>query len=70
MACVRTAWLICAVNNIKLQVKHIRGIHNTYADILSRWSFYKEKKLVHVEYLKTCKWMFPNPCNMLSDFDI
>ena len=39
MACVRTAWLICAIDNIKLQVKHIRGIDNTYADILSRWSF-------------------------------
>ena len=70
MACVRTVWLICAENNIKIQVKHIRGIQNTYADILSRWSCYKNKKLVHVEYLKTCKWMFPNPCDMLPDFDI
>ena len=70
MACVRTVWLICAENNIKIQVKHIRGIQNTYADILSRWSCYKSKKLIHVEYLKTCKWMFPNPCDMLPDFDI
>ena len=43
MACVRTIWLICAVYNIKLKVKHIRGIENTYADILSRLSFYNDK---------------------------
>ena len=36
MACVRTAWLICANNNVKLQVKHVRGSENVYADILSR----------------------------------
>ena len=40
---VRTVWLICAVYNIKLNVKHIRGIENTYADILSRLSFYNDK---------------------------
>ena len=30
MACVRTAWLICANNNVKLQVKHVRGSGNVY----------------------------------------
>ena len=64
MACVRTAWLICAIYNIKLQVKHIRGIENTYADILSRWSCCKEKELIHVKYLKVCKWMSPDPYDM------
>ena len=33
MACVRTAWLICAKNNIKIVVKFIPGHRNTYADV-------------------------------------
>ena len=70
MACVRTAWLICAMYNIKLKVKHIRGIKNTYADILSRWSYYNNKELIYVKYLKTCKWMFPDRNDMLPDFEI
>ena len=28
MACVRTDWFICAHNNDKLQVKHVRGSSN------------------------------------------
>ena len=35
MACV-SVWLICVVNNIKLQVNYIKGQINIYADILSR----------------------------------
>ena len=41
MACVRMAWLICAKNNVELQVKHVRGSANVYADILSRWEYYQ-----------------------------
>ena len=70
MVCVHTAWLICAIYNIKLQVKHIKGIDNTYADILSRWSIYKDKELIHVKYLKACTWRSPDPYDMLPDFDI
>ena len=47
ISCVQTAWLICAMYNIKLKVKHIRGIENIYADILSRWSYYNNKELIH-----------------------
>ena len=40
MAAVRTVWLYIAAFNIDLQVKHIKGVKNTYADILSRWHTY------------------------------
>ena len=56
--------------NIKLQVKHIKGVDNTYANILSRWSFYKEKEFIHVKHLKACKWMSPDPYDMLPDLEI
>ena len=34
MACVRNVWLLAAVYNIDLKVKHIQGVSNVYVDIL------------------------------------
>ena len=68
MACVRTAWLICANNNIILQVKHVRG--NVYADILSRWENYQYFQSTEVQYLKSCHWEMPEKQSMFPNFDI
>ena len=45
VACVRTAWLICSKNNIKLLVKFIPGHKNRYVDILSHWKYYNACKV-------------------------
>ena len=34
--CARSTWLICAIYNINIKIKHIAGTSNLYADILSR----------------------------------
>ena len=39
--CARSMWLICAIYNINMKIKHIAGTSNLYADILSRWDHYK-----------------------------
>ena len=70
MACVRTAWLICAQNNIKLVVKFIAGYKNIYADILSRWQSYNACKNIEVEFLKKCQWYSPDPLHAIPDFKI
>ena len=56
MAAVRTVWLYTAAFNIDLQVKHIKGVQNTYADILSRWHTYEASELSPVRVLKQCNW--------------
>ena len=56
-ACVMTAWYICAVYNINFTVKHIRGDRNIYADILSRWHFYRNNADINVEKLLRCQWV-------------
>ena len=38
MAILRSVWLYTAAFNMDLQIKHIKGLNNVYADILSRWS--------------------------------
>ena len=68
MACVRTAWLICASHNVKLQVKHIRGAVNVYADILSRWEFYQYFQSTDVQYLKSCLLGKSKNTNYVSQF--
>ena len=70
LACVRTVWLICARYNIQLIVKHIRGVNNTCADILSRWHHYGNLNTSSVKFLKNCRWYYPNNTYMLSNFDI
>ena len=60
MAYVRTALLICANNKDKLQVKHVRGSANVYADILSRWEYYQNFLSTEVQYLKSCQWDIPH----------
>ena len=55
-ACARNIWLLLAKYNIKLQVKHIEGIHNVNADILSRWFHFANKDNVNVNALKQCVW--------------
>ena len=59
MACIRTALLICAQNNIKLVVKFIPGHNNVYADMLSRWHYYHSCNLTEVKYLAQYKWYYP-----------
>ena len=70
MACVRTAWLTCATYNVKLQVKHIRGSANVYADILSRWEFYQYFQSTEVQYLRSCHWESLKIQTMFPNFDI
>ena len=70
MACVRTAWLICASYNVKLQVKHVRGAVNVYADILSRWHVYQYFQSTDVQYLKPCHWESPQMQTMFPNFNI
>ena len=68
-ACVRTVWLLCATYNIQLVVKHIRGINNTFADILSRWDYYRNLNTSSVNFLKSCQWFCPNENFMLPNFE-
>ena len=70
MACVRNVWLLAAVYNIDLKVKHIQGVSNVYADILSRWSHYNNQNTLPVRILKTCKWLQPDLNSMIPDFNI
>ena len=69
-ACVRTVWLICARYNIQLIVKHIRGVYNTFADILSRWHHYGDLNTSSVKIFKNCRWYHPSETYMLPNFDI
>ena len=70
MACVRSVWLICAVNNIKLQVDHVRGKENIYADILSRRQAYLHSDSPYVSILKRCNWYNSQPVNAIPNFNI
>ena len=57
MACCRTLWYIAAKYNIKFHFQHIYGIDNVNADILSRWSVYKNSNTSRVQNLKKCNWV-------------
>ena len=37
-SCARNIWLLSALYNITVQFSHIAGVHNTVADLLSRWT--------------------------------
>ena len=56
MACVHTVWLVCAMYNIILNVKHVKGICNIYIDILSRWPHYSNMCTTPVRIFKKCTW--------------
>ena len=70
MAIVRSVWLYCAAFNIKLVVKHIKGIDNIFADILSRWPFFHNKDMYQVRLLKLCQWEQVSPVTLMPDFSI
>ena len=63
--CARSMWLICAIYNINMKIKHIAGTSNLYADILSRWDHYKYLQNDHVTFLNSCEWYFPSSTLML-----
>ena len=70
MAVLRSVCLYTAAYNIDLQVKHIKGLNNVYADILSRWRVYKELQISEVQILKNCLWQVVNSEMLLPDFQI
>ena len=70
MAAVRTVWLYTAAFNIDLQVKHIMGVKNTYAHVLSRWHTCEASELSPVKILKQCNWEIVDPNSLLPDFSI
>ena len=70
MAAVRTVWLYTAAFNTDLQVNHIMGVRNTYADILSRWHTYEASELSPVKILKKCDCKIVDPSSLLPDFSI
>ena len=49
MAILRSVWLYMTAFNIDLKVKHIKGLNNVYADILSHWQIYKNLQIPEVE---------------------
>ena len=53
--CARSVWLICAIFNINMKIKHIAGTSNLYADIVSRWSHYRYLQNNHVTFLNNCE---------------
>ena len=66
----RSVWLICAIFNINMKIKHIAGTSNLYADILSRWSHYRYLQNNHVTFLNNCEWFFPSSTMTLPVSDI
>ena len=37
-ACARNIWYVSALSDMDIQYVHIRGLYNTVADLLSRWT--------------------------------
>ena len=70
MACVRNVWYFSALHNVQLQVKHIAGINNVYADILSRWHTYSYCNSTTVQYMKSCIWEETDPNMLYPSFEI
>ena len=70
MACVRNVWYFSALHNVQLHVKHIAGINNIYADILSRWHTYSYCNSTTVQYLKSCIWEETDPNMLYPSFEI
>ena len=53
---VRNIWMELARFNVNLVAKHIPGVSNIYADILSRWSAKNKFSSVYVNALSKCDW--------------
>ena len=70
MACACNVWLLSAVYDIELKVKHVKGVCNVYADILSRWCHYSNQNTLPVKIFKTCKWLQPDLNSMVPDFNV
>ena len=70
MAVTRTMWLYMSGHNIDLQVRHVKGCENVYADVLSRWHMYEAANTTVVQYLKILHWENVSPDWLLPDFDI
>ena len=70
MACTRTLWYYTAAYNIDINVKHIYGVHNVYADTLSRWEIYEQQNGPVVQYLRKCKWKNITENMLFPDFQI
>ena len=69
-ACARTLWLIKAKYNIKVSVEFIAGVHNKYADILSRWDHFQNNNNYIVQHLKECEWFHVHTYDFQPDFSI
>ena len=37
-SCIRNIWMVTAIHDIKLELRHIAGYKNKVADLLSRWN--------------------------------
>ena len=69
-ACIHTIWWYAAVYNIKLEIKHVTGKSNIYADILSRWPAFQFANTAPVRFLQSCEWLLPHIDSMIPAFDI
>ena len=69
-ACARTIWLLLAQYNIRLNVLHIAGLENRYADTLSRWFHFQRVDSVVVRHLKRCTWVDVCDTWLYPDFTI
>ena len=61
--CVRNIWLLSALYNITVQFSHIAGVHNTVADLLSRWTNSRQD-------FKALNAHIPNPVWMNVHIDL
>ena len=55
-ACVLNIWYFTSSYNIDLEVKHIQGKLNLYADVLLRWDVFHNQDSTVVKFLKSCEW--------------
>ena len=69
-ACARTLWLLKAKYNVHMEVQHIRGSLNTYADTLSRWPGFSNSTSAVVKHLKKCEWHVVNETLLEPDFSV
>ena len=70
-ACIRNIWLLKATFDVDLHIFHIKGFHNTEADLLSRLHSTKSvnQNLLHV--LRTiCVWDIVTPHHIHLDLTI
>ena len=52
-SCIRNIWLLTAIHDIELEVKHVQGTKNVLADALSR--IYLDKGINHDLFKKILK---------------